>query len=62
MLIRNPSLFAVPVTGYGSAEAAGDETLVMSYVLDITRPIGKPLLLILALLLLKPAIAPYLRL
>ena len=60
VLVRNPSLFAVPVSGYGSAEKAGDETVVMSYVINATRPIGKPLLLVLALLLLKPVVAPYL--
>lgn len=54
LLSRNPSLFNVPTSGYGSAEVAGEETMVLSYVIDVTRPLGKPLLAILFLLLLKP--------
>lgn len=60
VVIRNPSLFNVPVTGYGSAETAAEETIVISYVINATRPIGKPLLYTLFLLLLKPFLAPYL--
>lgn len=53
---RNPNILSVPTKGYGSAEVAGDETIVMSYVLNATRPIGKPLLAILFLALAKPVI------
>jgi len=41
VVTRNPLLFSVPPTGYGSAEGAGDETVFLSYVVDVTRPIGK---------------------
>jgi hypothetical protein len=51
---------SVPVSGYGSAEVAGEDAVVLSYIIDITRPIGKPLLAILFLCLLKPFLAPFL--
>ena len=37
-----------------SAEVAGDETLYASYLIAATRPVGKPLLLLLISLLCKP--------
>ena len=54
VVTRNPNLLRVPVEGYGSAATSGEETVVLSYIIDITRPIGKPLLAILFLCLLKP--------
>lgn len=61
MVTRNPNLFAVPTDGYGSSRAAcdkggGKDMMAMSYVIATTRPIGKPLLGLLSLLLLKAAI------
>jgi hypothetical protein len=43
------------VSGYGSAETAGDETVFVSYLINVTRPIGKPLLALLLIALLKPS-------
>ena len=57
-IVRNPNLLQVPTRGYGSAETSDKETLVMSYVVAFTRPIGAPLLAILAgLLAYKPIVA-----
>lgn len=61
MVKRNPNLFAVATTGYGSAEAScakggGKDMMTMSYVIAFTRPIGQPLLALLALCLLKAAV------
>ena len=61
MVKRNPNLVAVATTGYGSAEAScakggGKDMMTMSYVIAFTRPIGKPLLTILSLCLLKAAV------
>ena len=61
MVTHNPNLFAVPTEGYGSSRAAcekggGKDMMAMSYVISITRPIGKPLLTLLTLLLLQAAI------
>jgi hypothetical protein len=60
VVIRNPALFTVATTGYGSAEVAGDDAVVMSYVINATRPIGAPLLALLFIALLKPFLAPLL--
>lgn len=61
MVKRNPNLFAVATEGYGSAEAScakggGKDMMSMSYVIAYTRPIGKPLLGLLALCLAKAVI------
>jgi hypothetical protein len=60
MITRNPSLLAIAPTGYGSAEAAcekgGKDLMVMSYVISVTRPIGKPLLALLFGCLLKAVV------
>lgn len=53
MVERNPSLLFIPTKGYGSAEVAGDDAMVMSYVIGYTRPLGKVLLGALGLALLK---------
>lgn len=60
LITRNPNILSVPTSGYGSAEVAGKETIYMSYVIDATRPLGKPLLFLLFVLLAKPFIGPYL--
>lgn len=44
VVTRNPALLAIPTTGYGSAEVAGDDAVVLSYVIAYTRPIGGLLL------------------
>jgi len=59
VIFRNPALLSVPPTGYGSAEKAGDETVVLSYAIAATRPIGGLLLGALFLALSKPFIAQY---
>ena len=59
LITRNPNILSVPTSGYGSAEVAGKETIYMSYVIDITRPLGKPLIFLLFLLLAKPFVGPY---
>lgn len=41
LVTRNPFILSVPTTGYGSAETAGGETMVMSYIIAYTRPFGK---------------------
>ncbi len=61
MVKRNPNLFAVATTGYGSAEAScakggGKDMMTMSYVIAFTRPIGQPLLALLAVCLLKAVV------
>ena len=60
MVTRNPNLFAVPTEGYGSSRAAcekgGGDIMAMSYIIATTRPIGKPLLGLLFLLLVKAAV------
>mmetsp|Transcript_35787 Transcript_35787/g.47239 ORF Transcript_35787/g.47239 Transcript_35787/m.47239 type:complete len:228 (-) Transcript_35787:553-1236(-) len=56
LITRNPGILAVPTTGYGSAEVAGDDAIVMSYIIAFTRPAGAPLLLGLVGLLLTPFI------
>jgi len=57
-IIRNPNILQVPSIGYGSAEAAEDETIYVSYIVAATRPFGKPLLAtLLFLLAYKPVIA-----
>eukprot|EP00597_Dinobryon_sp_UTEXLB2267_P016755 CAMPEP_0201092150 /NCGR_PEP_ID=MMETSP0812-20130820/707_1 /ASSEMBLY_ACC=CAM_ASM_000668 /TAXON_ID=98059 /ORGANISM="Dinobryon sp., Strain UTEXLB2267" /LENGTH=168 /DNA_ID=CAMNT_0047343553 /DNA_START=109 /DNA_END=615 /DNA_ORIENTATION=+ len=56
LVTRNPNILSVATRGYGSAEVAGDETLYASYLIAATRPIGKPLLLLLFGLLSKPFI------
>jgi len=53
---RNPLLLAIPTTGYGSAEVAGDDAVVLSYVIAYTRPIGGVLLGLLFAALLKPIV------
>jgi hypothetical protein len=66
VVVRNPNILFIPASGYGSAETAGDETVVLSYIINFTRPIGKPLLLLLFIAVLKqflaPIILPYLNL
>ena len=44
VVTRNPALFSIPVSGYGSAEVAGDDAVVLSYVIAYTRPVGGLLL------------------
>lgn len=57
LIVRNPLILQVPTRGYGSAETSGDETILMSYVVAATRPIGGPLLALLGFLLAyKPLI------
>eukprot|EP00596_Hydrurales_sp_CCMP1899_P007725 CAMPEP_0119038456 /NCGR_PEP_ID=MMETSP1177-20130426/7416_1 /TAXON_ID=2985 /ORGANISM="Ochromonas sp, Strain CCMP1899" /LENGTH=193 /DNA_ID=CAMNT_0007001093 /DNA_START=211 /DNA_END=792 /DNA_ORIENTATION=- len=56
VITRNPALFSIPTTGYGSCEVAGDDVVVLSYVINATRPIGGILLTALFLALLKPVI------
>lgn len=61
MVKRNPNLFAVATEGYGSAEAScakggGKDMMAMSYIIAYTRPIGKPLLGVLALCLAKAVV------
>lgn len=60
LITRNPLLLSVATTGYGSAEVAGKETIYLSYLINATRPVGKPLIFLLLLALTKPFIAPYL--
>lgn len=54
MIQRNPLLSGVPATGYGSAEACGEETMYASYVVAATRPLGPVLLFTLIALVLSP--------
>jgi hypothetical protein len=54
VVTRNPALLCVPPQGYGSAATSGEETVVLSYIIDATRPLGKILLASLFLALLKP--------
>ena len=42
--------------GYGSCEVAGDDAVVLSYVIAATRPAGGVLLTLLFLALLKPLV------
>ena len=56
VVMNNPALLQVKTTGYGSAEAAADETVFLSYVVAATRPIGSVLLAGLALALGKAII------
>ena len=60
VVTRNPGILCVPAEGYGSAGDSGEDTVIISYIIDFTRPVGKPLLAILFLLLLKPFVAPLL--
>ena len=55
LVTRNPNLLAIRPTGYGSAEAAGNDALYISYLIDATRGKGQYPLIILALLLLSKA-------
>ena len=55
MCTRNPNLLCIRPTGYGSAEAAGNDALYISYLIDATRGKGQYPLIILALLLLSKA-------
>lgn len=56
VLLRNPNLFNVPTRGYGSAETSGEETIIVSYVVAATRPIGGVLLGLLFISLAKGVI------
>ena len=38
--MRNPSLLLVSPTGYGGADTSGEETMVISYLVDATRGKG----------------------
>jgi hypothetical protein len=58
LITRNPNLLSIPTTGYGSAEVAGQDAVVLSYLINLTRPVGKPLIFILLALLLKPFVGP----
>eukprot|EP00816_Leptocylindrus_hargravesii_P002771 CAMPEP_0196814180 /NCGR_PEP_ID=MMETSP1362-20130617/41800_1 /TAXON_ID=163516 /ORGANISM="Leptocylindrus danicus, Strain CCMP1856" /LENGTH=166 /DNA_ID=CAMNT_0042190715 /DNA_START=45 /DNA_END=542 /DNA_ORIENTATION=- len=40
-VLRNPALMSVAPTGYGGADGAGQETVVLSYVVDATRDAGQ---------------------
>uniref|UniRef100_A0A7S2K6C2 Uncharacterized protein n=1 Tax=Leptocylindrus danicus TaxID=163516 RepID=A0A7S2K6C2_9STRA len=53
-VLRNPALMSVAPTGYGGADGAGQETVVLSYVVDATRDGGQVWLSLLAFLLLTP--------
>lgn len=44
----------IHVCNFNSAEVAGDETLYASYLIAATRPVGKPLLILLLSLVCKP--------
>jgi hypothetical protein len=50
------TVFEFLFLGYGSCEVAGDDAVVLSYVIAATRPIGGILLSLLFLALLKPVI------
>eukprot|EP00640_Fibrocapsa_japonica_P007773 CAMPEP_0113941410 /NCGR_PEP_ID=MMETSP1339-20121228/7323_1 /TAXON_ID=94617 /ORGANISM="Fibrocapsa japonica" /LENGTH=153 /DNA_ID=CAMNT_0000945541 /DNA_START=185 /DNA_END=646 /DNA_ORIENTATION=+ /assembly_acc=CAM_ASM_000762 len=56
LLARNPLLLSVRPTGYGGADTSGKETIFLSYVIDITRPLGPVLLAGLFFALSVPAI------
>lgn len=56
MVLRNPNLLAVAPTGYQGADSVQDDTMILSYVIDATRPFGKILLPTFFLLILTPAI------
>eukprot|EP01036_Dinobryon_divergens_P022851 gene22852-31149_t len=47
VITRNPNLLSVPTTGYGRSAGTRDETLYASYLIAATRPVGKPLLVLL---------------
>lgn len=55
-ILRNPGLMSVSPTGYGGADGAGPETVVLSYVVDATREFGQIYLSLLAFLLATPLI------
>jgi hypothetical protein len=44
MIQRNPGLLAVKPTGSGGADTASDQTMIFSYLVAITRPLGPVLL------------------
>ena len=56
MVIRNPALMGVPPSGYGGADKAGKDAVVVSYVIAATRPLGGLWLGLLFLVLATPAI------
>jgi hypothetical protein len=44
MIQRNPGLLAIKATGAGGASTASDQTMIFSYLVAVTRPVG-PILL-----------------
>ena len=55
-VLRNPALISVPPTGYGGADQGGQDTVILSYVVAATRPLGGLWLSLLLLVLATPAI------
>ena len=56
MVLRNPALMGVPPSGYGGADKAGKDAVVVSYIIAATRPLGGLWLSLLFLVLATPAI------